>query len=207
MSGIIILAAGASTRLGKPKQLLHFNDKSLLQHAIDTAESAEGNPVIVVLGSSAGLIQAALESERAQIVINENWQDGMSSSICCGLKALINSNPKIEEVILLLADQPFIASSLLTQLKEKKMETGKSIVACTYKNHPGVPALFSRDFFPALLSLKGPQGARKLFFEFPDSLACIPFPLGSIDIDTIEDYTALLENERKSGKDFFNSWC
>jgi molybdenum cofactor cytidylyltransferase len=165
MPGIIILAAGASTRLGKPKQLLHFNDKSLLQHAIDTAVSSSGgDPVIVVLGSSADFINAHIKSDSVQTVINQNWQEGMSSSIRAGLTALINLNAEIEDVILLLADQPFVTPSLLAQLMEAKKASGKGIVASSYKNQPGVPALFDHLFFPALLSLEGTEGAKKAIF-------------------------------------------
>lgn len=207
MTGTIILAAGASTRLGRPKQLLLYNNKSLLQHAIDAAVTVSKQDTIVVLGANAELIQPQVKPAEAGVVINENWEEGMGSSIRTGLSALLQLNEKLDDVIIMLADQPFVNGDLLKNLQEKKRNTGKEIVACFYKEQPGVPALFGSKFFTELLSLQSAEGAKKLFFAFPESVATVPFPFGSIDIDTMQDYNNLTSKENNFGKDFFNTWC
>ena len=191
MTGVIILAAGASTRLGQPKQKLAFKGKSLLQNAIDAAVTSCCTPVIVVLGANAENIEAGLENECIHIIVNAEWPEGMSSSIRKGIEELQKTTPQVSDVILMVCDQPFVSAEILHQLIETKAATGKKIVASSYNHTLGVPVLFDKIFFPELLLLKGQEGAKKLLDFHKESVAQIEFPGGDIDIDTRKDYEAL----------------
>ncbi|MBS1520450.1 MAG: nucleotidyltransferase family protein [Bacteroidetes bacterium] len=183
----VILAAGQSSRLGQPKQLLKYQNKTLLQHAIDTAKQSVQS-VIVVLGSNADAIQKETDSAEMQVVINDDWQSGMASAIRCGILALDNV---IDSVVLMVCDQPFVTPDLLNSLIEKQKETNKPIIASQYGDTIGTPALFHKQFFAELMDLSGDTGAKKIMMRHSDFLATVSFPQGSIDIDTINDYETL----------------
>lgn len=189
--GIIVLAAGSSGRLGKPKQLLDYKGKNLLQYLIDEATESSANYTVVVLGSEVGLIQAKLETGNIHMVINDDWEEGMASSIRCGINELQKINPSVEAAILMVCDQPFVTTSLLNDLITTHRETGKSIVTSNYDNTAGPPALFHKSIFPELLQLTGDKGAKQVVEAHPKELATVSFPKGSIDIDTAADYDSL----------------
>lgn len=192
--GIIILAAGESKRLGKPKQLLNFQEKSLLRRITETAIETE-NKTVVVLGAKADKIIGEVKDFPVEIVINENWESGMSSSIKSGLEKLLEIESELESAILLLCDQPFVNMETVSQLIETQVKTQKSIVACKYENTIGVPALFTREMFDKLLNLKGDSGAKNLMLENSENLATISAPEASFDIDTAEDFEKLQKRE------------
>lgn len=196
MTGLIILAAGESSRLGKRKQKVIFDGKGLLQRTIDAALNSECKPVIVVLGAYREEIKADINTEDAIVCYNPEWEEGMSSSIRSGIKVLQENEFHVSDVILMVCDQPFADTFLITGLINKKASTGKAIIACSYNGTVGVPVLFDKKFFSELLSLKGQEGAKKLIKRYNESVAEIPFPLGKFDIDTIEDYEALLKSQK-----------
>ena len=191
MTGAIILAAGASTRLGKAKQTLKYKNKSLLKIAVDAANHAGLYPVLVIIGANESEISKHLEKETVTVVCNENWKDGIASSIHSGLIYLEKYMKPLENIVLMVCDQPHVDEKLLRSLKETKQSSNKTIVACSYKDTVGVPALFDRIHFPELLALKGDEGGKKVLLNHPDSVAVVPFPAGEIDIDTAADYEAL----------------
>lgn len=190
--GIILLAAGASSRLGKPKQLLLYNGKSLLHHGMQVAVDTDINPIIVVLGANADLLMQEVEDKAAVVVVNKEWNEGIAASIRCGLVKLLEVVPGLEAAILMVCDQPFVTLQLLKDLVAKYQASGKPIIASSYENSVGTPALFDKTIFAVLLALKGDAGAKKIIKENPDWVSVVPFPLGNIDIDTEEDYKALL---------------
>lgn len=194
-TGIIILAAGNASRFGSAKQLLSFNNKSLLQHAIDEAATAQLGSVIVVTGANAELISHSLHHHSIQIVYNEHWQQGMASSIVAGLSKMV-LNKDINEVIITVCDQPFVTAHLFTELREMKTESGKNIVACAYADTIGTPVLFTQKYFDKLLQLQGDEGAKKLLKLFADDVVSISFPQGIIDIDTKDDFEKLLNHQQ-----------
>ncbi|HWZ05047.1 MAG TPA: nucleotidyltransferase family protein [Mucilaginibacter sp.] len=189
MTGIIILAAGSSSRLGKPKQNLVFKGKTLLQRAIETAIASVCEPVIVVLGANADVIESIIKNYDINIVHNPDWDEGMSSSIRAGVSALLKIDPNIQSAILMLCDQPFTDTYLLNHLIMANEEPG--ITVCTYNNTMGPPVLFDAVYFSELLLLKGAEGAKKVIHKYPDKVVEIVFPHGSIDIDTMEDFEKL----------------
>lgn len=185
-TGVILLAAGSSSRLGRPKQLLNYQGKTLIQHSIDAALNSAANDLVVVLGSNSKLIQSGIESKKVPLLFHANWEEGMSSSMQCGLQYLLEAS-QVEQVILMLCDQPYVTQDLLDQLIHEKKTSGKGIVACSYSGTVGVPALFGQDYFPELLALKGTEGAKKVILNHQDDTFLIDFPLGAIDLDTKED--------------------
>ncbi len=194
MTGLVILAAGESSRLGEPKQKVLFKGKTLLQRTIDTALHSACRPIIIVLGAYANEIQAEIESEDVIIYHNLQWEEGMASSIRIGIEVLEKTESEASDVIIMVCDQPFADTTLLNLMLNKKAITGKEIIACSYKKTLGVPVLFDKKFFPELLSLEGEEGAKKLIMKHTEFVADIPFPPGSFDIDTNEDYEALIDN-------------
>jgi len=194
-TGIIILAAWSSSRFGNTKQLLHFNGRTLLQHAIQEATEAGAEPIVVVTGANADEVSKEIKSEKAEIVFNKDWEQGIASGIVIGLKMVITLDNKIEKVIIAVCDQPFISSSLFQQLYQKQHESTKHIVACTYADTIGTPALFTQNYFDVLMRLKGDEGAKKLLKRYSEDVATVDFPNGYIDIDTKEDYEKLLKGD------------
>ena len=193
----MLLAAGSSARLGKPKQLLVYNGKSLLQHSIEIIIASGIKPFIIVLGANADLLNQKIVNPDGIVVLNNNWNDGMATSINAGLTALLERYPSIGNVIFMTCDQPFVTKFLLNELIITHQQTGNSIVASSYDDALGVPALFSKTVFPELLQLKGDAGAKKIILQHIDELATVSFPKGEIDIDTVEDYETLLKNKNE----------
>jgi molybdenum cofactor cytidylyltransferase len=195
--GIILLAAGSSSRLGQPKQLAIYNGKSLISYALSQAEKVTKN-TMVVLGSGIDLVKKEIAGFQVQIIHNKNWEDGMASSICLGLSEFLKDNPSAGSVIFMVCDQPFVNAPLLKTLISTYEVSNKPIVACSYENTVGTPVLFDKLFFPELLALAGQAGAKKIISQNMGSVITIPFPLGHIDIDTREDYEALQTNKFNS---------
>ena len=192
---IIILAAGASTRMGQPKQLLKYNDGNLVQHSIEEALAAGAQKVLVVLGAGAEQISEKINKRHANVLYNKNWEEGIASSIREGLKQSLLLSANIDAVILMVCDQPYVNAALLRNLVHHHMESGKHIVASQYKDTLGTPVLFHKSFFPELLKLKGDTGAKKILMENKEQVQAVRFPLGDIDIDNIADYEMLLQHK------------
>ena len=190
--GLVLLAAGASERLGKPKQLLPYQGKTLLGHTLQIAAESGVSPVVLVLGANADLLTPHVENAAVEIVINAKWKDGMASSIQCGLQQILLTGPNINAVIIMVCDQPYVTAQLLTELVIKYEQSGKPIVASSYKGIAGTPALFDKTIFEELLKLTGDTGAKKIMRSQPQRVATVEFVLGEIDIDTNEDYNRLV---------------
>ena len=177
--------------MGRPKQLLPYNGKSLLEHSVDTANDSDASPVIVILGANATLLEKEIEEKKVHIAINKDWKEGMASSVRSGINILMHIAPDADAAIIMVCDQPFVSSSLLNELIETQRQTGKTIVTSQYETAIGPPALFHKSVFPALLTLKGDAGARKIIEQRMNEVATVLFTKGNIDIDTEADYKAL----------------
>ncbi|AKD04205.1 nucleotidyltransferase family protein [Pontibacter korlensis] len=191
-TGLVLLAAGASTRLGKPKQNLLYEGKTLLQRAIHTANRSLCTRVIVVLSANTS---GALPDDLSKSIFsvqNEAWEEGMASSIRCGLEKVLAVEPEVESCMFMVCDQPFVEEQLLHEMMLAKQQSGKGIVASAYAETLGTPVLFDRKYFKELLSLQGQEGAKKIIMRHRIDAVPISFPLGTIDIDTVEDYASLI---------------
>ncbi|RYY08490.1 MAG: nucleotidyltransferase family protein [Chitinophagaceae bacterium] len=192
---VIILAAGGSSRLGKPKQLLVHDGTSFLEHAVQTASAIAGENVIVVLGANAKLVLEQVPALQKLSVINENWKEGMGTSIAIGLESVLDLLPTTTFIIIMTVDQPSVSSDHLQEMIRVYEQSGKSIVASTYDDVAGIPALFSHEYFKDLLNLKTDKGARDIIRSKDEQVAKIVLPGGEFDIDTPEQYAAF-QNKR-----------
>jgi len=190
--GIIILAAGNSSRLGRPKQLLEYKKSTLLKNTISEALKVENALVIVVMGANYEVIKNELNSGEITVCLNPDWENGMSSSIAKGLNELSNLNPDCEQCIFAVCDQPFVTSSIFENLINEYRRNQKGIIASAYSETLGTPVLFHQKYFQELLELTGQEGAKKLIKKYSDDVVSILFEKGNIDIDTEEDYRGLI---------------
>lgn len=194
-TGIIILAAGNSSRLGSPKQLLTYQGSSLLQRTLIAAETTGYAPIVLVLGAYADQILEQHRDLTIHIIINDSWQTGISSSIAAGLSKMLDLEPDTKNVVIAVGDQPFIRSEVFTALVEENRQSGKHIVASRYAQTIGTPALFNKQHFKELLALDGNTGAKPILQKYAANVATIPFELGHIDIDTQTDYHNLKQEQ------------
>ena len=151
--GILLLAAGSSSRLGRPKQLLKYNNQTLLQHNLNVAIGSDVNEIVVVLGAHAEGIKDKINLPNIHIAYNADWQEGMASSIRCGLNRMTEINPTIEGVIIMVCDQPHTSTILLNELLTTYQKINKQIISCAYENTSGPPVFFHRSLFPEIHSV------------------------------------------------------
>jgi molybdenum cofactor cytidylyltransferase len=194
-TGTVILAAGSSTRLGLPKQLLAYNGKTLLQHAIDEAANAGANPIVVVLGFKAEEIAETIKRDNVEVFININWEQGMASGISGGVGKAISLDENLEQLIITVCDQPFVTASIFNELRATQQESQMHIIASAYADTIGTPVLFTKKYFSQLQELIGEEGAKKIVKANMDDVAAVEFSQGEIDIDTVEDYDDLVQTE------------
>jgi molybdenum cofactor cytidylyltransferase len=180
----IILAAGASTRFGSPKQLVRVAGRPLLHSAIAHAADVAGSAVTVVLGAHAAELTPLLTHSQALIVINRDWREGIASSIRTGVSRL---PPSCNAVLLMLADQAAVSAEDLKRLVSAWRRQPDYVVAARYGMTTGVPAVFPRSVFSDLAALRGDVGARALLQRNPDRVVRVPMASAAIDIDTPED--------------------
>jgi molybdenum cofactor cytidylyltransferase len=193
--GAIILAAGVSSRFGQAKQLLVFRGETLVRRAVRSAVEGGCARVAVVVGSTRDRIETELRETSAIIVENSQWQRGLGTSIRFGLRHQLDSQPDLGAVVLLVCDQPFVDGRIIASLISEWEDSRKPIVACRYADTLGVPALFERARFKALLALSDTSGAKALIESCPTDVAQIEFEKGAVDIDTPAD----LEQIRMEG--------
>jgi molybdenum cofactor cytidylyltransferase len=194
---IVVLAAGRSARLGRPKQLLVYGHQSLVQHAVRTALDAGIGPVLVVTGAYQMEVEKELQGFPAIAVFNPNWEEGMGRSIQCGTESAMGLFPETDGILFMVCDQPYVHASHLQHLWETQVETLAPIVTSQYEGIRGTPALYHRDLFEALLSLQGDQGARPILQRLTDQVASVPFSEGGVDIDTEADYTQFVNKAKQ----------
>lgn len=194
--GVLIVAAGESKRLGTPKQLLEFEGQSLINRLVNIVRDAGSFPITIVLGAEATAIQAQLPDDNLLVVINEEWKEGMGSSIRVGLKKMIEMDADMDGVMILVCDQPFIKSESIQSLIQMQQSTGLPMAACFYEGIVGTPALFHQSMFSDLLKLVGDTGAKKIMKDQMVDVAKLNLEKGVIDIDTMEDYQKIIQGEK-----------
>lgn len=184
----VILAAGASSRMGSPKQLLIWQGRPLLAHALANAQAVLAERIVVVLGANAEAIKAAVDLTGVGVALNPDWADGMAGSIRAGIQALPAT---ASAVLLMLCDQPLINAAHLQNLVQAWQHAPERIVVSQYAESFGVPAVFPAEFFQQLVSLTGDHGAKSLLAKLEVHLLKIPLPEAELDIDNSEDYSHL----------------
>jgi molybdenum cofactor cytidylyltransferase len=190
-TAIIILAAGSSSRLGQPKQLLAYKNATLLRNSINEASAVPNTIICAVTGSHKDLIEKEVQDFEIKISHNPDWESGMSSSIKKGLTDLLTEYPDCESCIFAVCDQPFVTHAVFENLISEYQKSHKGIIASAYAETLGTPVLFDKKYFNELLQLKGQEGAKKIITRFTEDVIAVPFEKGNIDIDTMEDYSSL----------------
>jgi len=189
--GAVILAAGASTRMGTPKQLLSVGGRPLIVHAVEAALASSAWPVVVVLGAEADRIKPVLARHPVLIAENPAWSEGMASSVRAGIGLMIQFSRSLDASLLALCDQPAFSAGSIARLVEAQRATGRGIAAAHYRGRNGAPALFLRTHFAALGALTGEEGARNLLNGDPEAVASVGMPEFEKDLDTPEDYASV----------------
>jgi molybdenum cofactor cytidylyltransferase len=184
----VILAAGASTRFGSPKQLVRIGGSPVLHQLISHAAFVAGRSVTVVLGAHARDIAPALRQSAASIVVNRDWEEGLASSIRVAVES---APPRCDGLLLLLADQVAVTADDLKHLYAAWKRHPILVAAALYDGAPGLPAIFPRWTYPGLLELRGDRDARQVIRRNIDQLVRIPMTNASINLDTPEDLLAL----------------
>lgn len=187
MLAAIVLAAGASARLGQPKQLLDLGGGTLLQNAITAAREAGCDKVIVILGAHAEVIAASLRDSRCEIVQNHDWARGMGTSIRAGLNAVGDATA----ALIMTCDQPRIDAAALIELIAGWQAGTNPIAAAEYAGTLGVPAIFARSQFQHLLALEEADGAKQFLRAHPERVTRVALSDAAMDIDTPSDLETL----------------
>ena len=195
---VIILAAGASRRMGQPKQLLPYQGQTLLSYVTKCAIASSSSLAVVILGANADKIEPQINQLPVQIVKNTDWNEGISSSIRCGITYIKEQFPSINGIVFLTCDQPFISVAIIEELIDAYNLTKKPIIASKYGNTIGIPALFYRSFFSELMQLEGDRGAKKIINKYQEQVYEIDFPRGEIDLDTFENYQQLIQIQKNN---------
>jgi molybdenum cofactor cytidylyltransferase len=188
----IVLAAGASTRFGSPKQLVRVNGRPLMHSAVAHAVEVAGHSVTVVLGANAAELAPLLKHTPASVIVNRDWHEGLGSSIRAGVARVPGS---CTAVLLLLADQAAVTTEDLRRLIGAWRRQPEYIVAAQYSGTVGAPAIFPRSRFADLAGLRGDSGARSVFMRNPDRVVRVPMESAALDIDTPEDLLNLTPSE------------
>jgi molybdenum cofactor cytidylyltransferase len=189
----VVLAAGAATRMGRLKQLMPYRDRVLVQHTVEQAVQAGFEPILVVVGAQAEAVQAALAAEPVEIVRNSDWQSGMGSSLSIAARKLQESGNDVAALAVLLSDQPLVSASHLRAMRKDLYSSNVSAIAAEYDGALGVPAIFKRSLLPRLAALEPAAGARHLLRDSGISVIPFPLPEAALDVDTPEDFAALVE--------------
>lgn len=184
----LVLAAGGSKRLGRPKQLLRFGSGTLLGYVLDTARSCRFDQLLCVVGGGAADTRSAVEFSGVEVVENRHFGDGCSSSIAAAVGAV---DPLSDVLVLMLGDQPGVSATTVSALLAGRGHA--PLAACAYEDGRGHPLAFARPVFGELAALHGDKGVWKLLDRRGGDVVDVPVP-GSIprDVDTWEDYKAVV---------------
>jgi molybdenum cofactor cytidylyltransferase len=190
----LVLAAGPSRRLGRPKQLLVHEGRTLVERAVDTAEASGAEGVTVVVGAAAGAVAAPLAGRAVQLVASPRWADGMGASLAAGVAGL---PADCEGALVLLCDQPRVAPEAIARMAAAWRREPDRVVAAAYGGTAGAPAIFPRRLFPALRALAGDGGARARAAAAGAAALLVPLPEAAFDVDDEAAAAALAAGEHR----------
>jgi molybdenum cofactor cytidylyltransferase len=184
----LVLGAGGSTRLGRPKQLLPYGDRPLLEHTLNTARDCGFDQIVVPIGGAAAEVRERVDFTGAEVVVNQAYGEGCSSSIAAALDAV---NPRCDVLVLMLGDQPGVTPETVRALLAARGDA--PLAVCRYDDGRGHPIAFARSVFPRLAALHGDKGVWRLLDERAGDVVDVPIA-GNVplDVDTPEDYQAVL---------------
>lgn len=191
---IVLLAAGNSKRIGSSKQLLPWADSTLLGNAVKIIRSTNAYKVFVVLGAYKDEIIEKVDLSETIVLVNENWEQGMGSSIALAVEEINQNHSDIDGVLFTLADQPFISNTHLITIIELHLKEKQSILITKREQYRGIPALFPRKFFPELMLLSNDEGAKQIVTNNKTQVIEVLTQDGTDDIDTIETYERLFKS-------------
>lgn len=196
MISAILLAAGESNRMGQPKQLLPFGQSTIVERTIDNLLNSAVSETIVVLGYRDEEIRKTIAGKPVKLVINPDYQQGMSTSIIAGLKQV---DKRARAVLIALSDQPFVDSQTITSLVEAFIANKRGIIIPVYQGRRGNPVIFAIEYKGELLNLKGDVGGREIIKLHPDEVLEVAVNCEGVllDIDTMENYTPITLNPEK----------
>ncbi len=183
----IVLAAGASSRMGTPKQLLRIGPNTLLRHSVEQAIASAVRATFVVIGANAALTTTELNALPITLIENARFAEGMGTSISASIQAIEREEPPFDAVVLLTCDQPNVSAALIDELLAEHARSGAPLVASAYAGTLGVPALFAREYFNALRELPADKGAKEILMRHRDVVVPVPFEPAAIDLDTPAD--------------------
>jgi len=186
--GAIILAAGQSSRMGSAKQLLPWKGKTMLRHTIEQIRASGVIHLTVVLGSFAKEIEEREDLSDVQVVVNENWELGMGSSLVFGMSKMLQFNPNVQSVLIAVSDQPLLEASYYKTLINKFLSSSCKIVSSSYSEQYGVPVMYDSIFFDDLLKMKGDQGAKHLLHKHSNQMVSVEAGTLAVDLDTLDKY-------------------
>ncbi|GGW44277.1 nucleotidyltransferase family protein [Arenibacter certesii] len=190
---VIIMAAGASSRMGTAKQLLPWGKSTLIENAIKNATDSDAKEVYVVLGARAEQLKNSIGLKEEAIIYNRDWQSGLGSSIAIATRFILEQTVKFDGILIMLADQPLIDATYLNQLITAFYEADENIITTKYDNGNGVPAIFGSSHYLELLQIKDDSGAKDIIRRHKNRLVSIDSKGKTADVDTYEEYLKMLE--------------
>jgi molybdenum cofactor cytidylyltransferase len=193
----VVLAAGSSSRMGRPKQLISIDDETLLQKTINAAVQAGAKRTVVVIGANQEAVRESASTADIEFIYNPEWENGMGSSLKCGMTLVIAQFPEAEAVLLMVCDQPLLEADHLKKMVDKFVATKAPIVASFYSGGNGVPVLFHQSLFHQLLTIPDEQGAKRIVEQNPALVKAVDFPNGAVDLDTPDDWKKFQNRKHK----------
>jgi molybdenum cofactor cytidylyltransferase len=194
-TGTIILAAGAATRMGFPKQLLEYQGETLVHRITRICLDLSVGPVVVVSGAHRAQVVEAIHDLEVEIAFNANWETGMGSSIRCGLHHLLSQAPDLQHLLIVLVDQPFVNQNQLQEMLSTYESERPLLLVSQYASTIGVPAIFAAPLFSELKDLDGQKGAKRVLEKYKEEALKLDFPKGKIDLDTPSDWERFLNDQ------------
>ncbi|MEW4925575.1 nucleotidyltransferase family protein [Algibacter sp. 2305UL17-15] len=193
---IVILAAGASSRMGSPKQLLNWGNTSLIQHTLNIAKTTKAVKTFVVLGADSEKIKEEIKEAKVSIILNPEWELGLGKSIARAASVIFNSKENFDGILVALADQPFVTPSFLNQMIDEFSLNKNGIIATFYNTKKnGVPVLFAKSYLSELNKLDDDFGAKLILEKHESKVKSLVPNFENLDIDTKEDYKSLDNKE------------
>ncbi len=195
---ILILAAGASSRMGQPKQLLPLQEQTVVERVVTTCMDSGLGTVTLVLGAHAEEVQALVRSQAVEAVVHRDWEEGMGSSLAAGIRHILSTH-KPEHLMVVLGDQVALTGASLQTLYRVYLQSPKSMAISTFAGVAGPPAVFSSRWYEFLSKLSGDAGAKPVISTHQEEVLRVPLAVAAVDLDTPSDYEAFIR-QGQSGK-------